>query len=115
VITIPGVSIPIGNVSQLASALGVKDVSVVEGTKFNRINITVTEFGFGTTELESVNVTVNTAGRTKEYSARRSSNTSNTESVWFIEITPWTETARITVTVQDSRGESAGRSYVLNP
>ena len=115
VITLPGVSIPIGNISQLASTLGVKDLSVVEGTKFNRLDITVTEFGFGTTELERVDVVVNAGGVTKEFSARRSSNTSNTESVWFVEVTPWTETARISVTVRDSRGETAGRSFVINP
>lgn len=115
VITLPGVSIPIGNISQLASTLGVKDLRVAEGTKFNRLDITVTEFGFGTTELERVDVVVNTGGMTKEFSARRSSNTSNTESVWFVEVTPWTETARISVTVRDSRGETAGRSFVINP
>jgi hypothetical protein len=115
VITLPGVSIPIGNISQLASTLGVKDLSVVEGTKFNRLNITVTEFGFGTTELERVDVVVNAAGVTKEFSARRSSNTSTTESVWFVEVAPWTESARISVTVRDTRGETAGRSFVINP
>lgn len=115
VITLPGLTIPIGNIGQLASTLGVKDLSVTEQTKFNRINITATEFGFGSTDLEGVDVTVNTSGVTKNYSARRSSNTSTTESVWFIEVSPWTETARVTVTVRDSRGESAGRSYILNP
>lgn len=115
VITLPGITIPIGNIGQLASTLGVKDLSVSEQTKFNRINITATEFGFGSTELEGVDVTVNTSGVTKNYSARRSSNTSTTESVWFIEVSPWTETARVTVTVRDSRGEAAGRSFILNP
>ncbi|MGA1542134.1 MAG: hypothetical protein ACO38D_06600, partial [Ilumatobacteraceae bacterium] len=112
VLTLPGVSIPLGNLLEFASTLGVEGVTFSDSGGIRTYSITVTENGFGNVDITNVKVTWIVDGVQTPIQASKQSDLSSTKSVW----TARTEAgpARMTITVIDEDGDSAGKSFIFN-
>ncbi|MGA0780113.1 MAG: hypothetical protein ACO3Q4_01060 [Ilumatobacteraceae bacterium] len=112
VLTLPGVSIPLGNLLEFASTLGVEGVTFSDSGGTRTYSITVTENGFGNVDITNVKVTWIVDGVQTPIQASKQSDLSSTKSVW----TARTEAgpARMTITVIDEDGDSAGKSFIFN-
>lgn len=112
VITLPGVSIPIGNLLSALSTLAIVDVTTSDSGGIRTYSITVTENGLGPTDITSVKVDWIVDGVSTPLTATKKSDVSPTKSVWTVQAEAGP--ARMTITARDENGDTAVKSFIFD-
>lgn len=112
VITLPGVSIPIGNLLGALSTLAIADVSTSDSGGIRTYSITVTENGLGPNDITSVKVDWIVDGLSTPLTATKASDVSPTKSVWTVQAEAGA--ARMTITARDKNGAKAVKSFIFD-
>lgn len=112
VISIPGVSIPVGAILGTISTLAVTDLATSDVGGIRTFLITVTENGLGTNDITGVKADWIVDGLSTPLNATKKTDVSATKSVWSFQAEAGP--ARVTITARDSKGATVSRSFVLS-
>lgn len=112
VITLPGVSIPLGNIVNVLSTLAISDVTTSDSGGIRTYSITVTENGLGPNDITSVKVDWIVDGVSTPLTATKKSDVSPTKSVWTVQAEAGP--ARMTITVRDKNDAKAVKSFIFD-